>query len=91
MATSKQVQKILQRFTNQLDRANSEVVETVKLIKDLEKALEQYNADEDLEITRGIKSEINRGRKQVDELRANIKELDKELSDTNRKYHYLAT
>lgn len=91
MATSKQVQKILQRFTNQLDRANSEVAETIKLITELEKALEQYNADEDLEITRGIKSEIKRGRKQVDELRGSIKKLDQELSDTNRKYHYLAT
>lgn len=91
MATSKHVQKILKRFTNQIDHANSEVVETVKLIKELEKALVEYNADEDLEITRGIKAEIKRGRKQVDELRANIKKLDKELSDTNRKYHYLAT
>ena len=91
MATSKQVEKILKRFTDQLDRANSEVVETMKLIVDLEKALETYNADADLEITRTIKSEITRGRKQVDELRQNIKKLDAELSDTNRKYHYLAT
>lgn len=91
MATSREVQRVLKRFTKQIDRANSELVDTLEMLKDLEKALEEYNADENLDITRGIKAEIRRGRKQIDELRQNADKLKNELSDTNRKYHYLAT
>lgn len=91
MATSKQVQSALKRFTNKLDRANDEIKDITKEIADLEKILETYNADEDLEINRSIKAEIRRGKKQVTELRKNIDKLDRELKDTNKKYHYLAT
>lgn len=91
MASSRQVQNVLKRFTRQLKRANDEVEELTKTIGELEEALEVFNADEDLNVTRGIKAEIKRGKKQITELRKNIDKLDRELSDTNKKYHYLST
>lgn len=91
MATPKQVQTALKRFSKQIDRANDEIEEVLQTIRDLEKALDEFNADEDLNITRGIKGDIRQGKKKVDELRKNVDRLQKELSDTKRKYHYLAT
>lgn len=91
MATPREVINKLKKFTQQIERANGEIEEVLKLIRELEKDLETYNADEDLEITRGMKSEINRGKKKITELKKTVNKLEKELSDTNRKYHYLST
>lgn len=91
MATAREVSSMIKRFSKQIERANKEIVETLEIIQELEKALETYNADADLDITRGLKRDINKGKKVVDELRSNVDKLDRELSDTNRKYHYLAT
>lgn len=44
MATSKQVQSALKRFTNKLDRANDDIKDLTKTIAELEKVLETYNA-----------------------------------------------
>ncbi|MEM9952100.1 MAG: hypothetical protein AAF846_10890 [Chloroflexota bacterium] len=90
MATSKQVENALERFNRKLDRANDEIKDLIKVIRDLEKALETFNADEDLDVTRSIKSDIRRGKKEITELRKNIDKLERELKDTNRKYQYLA-
>ncbi|GAB4512792.1 MAG: hypothetical protein OHK0046_12830 [Anaerolineae bacterium] len=90
MATSREVQTILQRFTAQLKNANDEVERLLKVIKELEKALENYDDDADLDITRGIKAEIERGKAQISELRDNVAKLDRELADTNRKYQNLS-
>ncbi|MGB1286966.1 MAG: hypothetical protein ACPG7F_10565 [Aggregatilineales bacterium] len=91
MATSRQVQSVLKKFTNKIKRANDEIEDTLAVIRELEDALQTFNADEDLNVTRGIKGEIKRGKKEVDELRKNVDKLKRELSDTNRKYHHLAT
>ena len=91
MASSREVERVLKRFNKELNNANDEIEHVLKTIKDLEKVLKEFNADEDLDITRGIKGEIRRGKKQIDELRKNVDKLDRELSDTNRKYHFLAT
>lgn len=90
MANSREVKRVLQRFTKTIKRANDEVEDVLKTIRELEQVLESYNADEDLEITRGIKGEIRRGKNAIDELRKNVDKLDRELGDTNRKYRYLA-
>lgn len=90
MATSRQVQNVLKRFTRQLKNANDAVEDLTKMIGELEEALEVFNADEDVDITRGIRGEIKRGKKQITELRKNIDKLDRELGDTNRKYQYLS-
>ncbi|MEO1289068.1 MAG: hypothetical protein AAFV93_14990, partial [Chloroflexota bacterium] len=66
------------------------ISDLIKVIRDLEKALETFNADEDLDVTRSIKSDIRRGKKEITELRKNIDKLERELKDTNRKYQYLA-
>lgn len=91
MATAREVAGVIKKFTRQIDRANKEIEETLALVRELEKALETYNADEDLQITRGLKGDIRKGKKAIDALRKNVDKLDKEFSDTNRKYHYLAT
>ena len=90
VATSKQVENVLERFNRKLDRANDEIKDLIAVIRDLEQALETFNADENLEITRTIKTDIRRGKKQITELRKNIDQLERELKDTNRKYQYLA-
>ncbi|MEL6148728.1 MAG: hypothetical protein AAFV33_02115 [Chloroflexota bacterium] len=91
MATPGEVRKALQQFSKKVDRANKEIEEVLQTVRDLEKVLDTYNADEDLNITRGIKADIRQGKKKVDDLRSNVNKLQKELSDTKRKYHYLAT
>lgn len=91
MATSREVQNVLGRFRKEIKRATKDITEILEVVEELEKALETYNADEDLDITRGIKGEIRRSKSEVDDLRKQIKKLDRELSDTNKKYHYLAT
>ncbi len=91
MASSREVQNVIKRFRSEIKRATKDVEEILEVVQELETALETFNADEDLEITRGIKGEIRRSKAEVDELRKQIKKLDRELSDTNRKYHHLAT
>lgn len=91
MATSKQIENVLERFNKKLDRANDDIKDLLRTIRDLEKALETFNADENAEITRSIKTDIRRGKKHITELRKNIDKLERELKDTNKKYHYLAT
>lgn len=91
MATSNEVKNALVKFRKQIDRANKDVEEVLETVRDLEKILEEYNADEDLQINRSLRAEINRGKKRIDELKSNVAKLNKELSDTKRKYHYLAT
>ncbi len=90
MATPRQVQNTLKQFTKYLDHANRDIAELLQAIRDLEKALTEYNQDEDLDVTRAIKREIKRGKKEIDELRKNVDKLDRELSDTNRKFSNLA-
>lgn len=90
MATSREVQNILKQFTTQIKKATKEIDDVVDTIRDLEKALETYDADADLDITRGIKREIDRGKEQITELRKSVDKLERELSDTNRKYHNLS-
>lgn len=91
MASSREVQRVLKRFRSEIKRATKDINEILEVVEQLETALEGFNADEDLDVTRGIKGEIRRSKGEVDELRKQIKKLDRELSDTNRKYHYLAT
>lgn len=90
MATSREVKNILQKFTAQLRYANNEVKKLNEVIDELEKALDTYDDDEDLEITRGIRREIDRGKSEIEDLRRNVAKLERELSDTNRKYHKLS-
>jgi len=91
MATPREVKNALSKFSSKVDRATKEIDDVLDTIRELEKLLETYNADEDLQITRGIKAEIRGGKKKVDNLRNSVNKLQKELSDTKRKYHYLAT
>ncbi len=91
MASSREVQRVLKRFRSEIKRATRDITEILEVVEELETALEGFNADEDLDITRGIRGEIRRSKGEVDELRQQIKKLDRELSDTNRKYHYLST
>ncbi|MEM6529174.1 MAG: hypothetical protein AAF653_12830 [Chloroflexota bacterium] len=91
MATPAEVRKALKKFSTKIDRANKEIEDVLQTVRELEKVLDTYNADEDLNITRGIKADIRQGKKKVDDLRNNVNKLQKELSDTKRKYHYLAT
>jgi len=91
MASSREVQRVLKRFRAEIKRATKDIKEILEVVDELEQALETFNDEEDLDITRGIKGEIRRSKSEVDELRSEIKKLDRELSDTNRKYHYLAT
>jgi chromosome segregation ATPase len=90
MSSSREVKKVLSRFTKHIKRANEDIEDVLETIHELEEALESYNADEDLTITRGIKGEIKRGKKQIERLRENVDKLDNELSDTSRKYYYLS-
>ena len=89
MASEREVKRVLERFTKGLRQANKSVEEVLDMIRDLEDALKTYDADADLNITRGIRGEIDRGKKQIAELRKNVDKLDRELSDTNRKYQNL--
>lgn len=90
MATSRQVKSALAKFTKSMKKANKEIENLTTDIRDLEKALETWDADEDLDITRGIKREIDRGKDEIIELRKNVAKLEREISDTNRKYANLA-
>lgn len=91
MATAKQVQGVLKKFRNQIKRSTKEIQEVLDLVRELETALKDYNADADLEITRGLKAEIKRGKEEITELRKIVDKLDNELSDTNRKFRNLET
>ncbi len=90
MASSREVQNALSRFREQVARANKEVEDVIELIQQLEEALEGYDEDADLEITRGIRSEIKKGKREIDDLRKSVDRLDRELSDTKRIYHHLS-
>lgn len=90
MATAREVKNILSKFTKEIKRANKDIEEILDVIRDLEKALVTYDANEDLNITRGIQAEIRKGKEEISELRKNINKLEREVSDTNRKYQNLA-
>jgi flagellar biosynthesis chaperone FliJ len=89
MANERHVKGALEKFTRSLKDANNYVEDVLQTVRELEEALETYDADADLKITRGIKGEIDRGKKQIQELRKNVDKLDRELSDTNRIYQKL--
>lgn len=91
MANSNEVKNALVRFRKQIDRANKDIEDVLETVRDLESVLERYDADEDLQVNRSLRAEINRGKKEIDELRKNVDKLNRELSDTKRKYHYLST
>lgn len=91
MATSKEVQRSLAKFRKEIQQSTKDVQGVLEAIQALESDLETWNADETLDITRGIKTEIKKSKEEVDELRKVVKKLNDELSDTNRKYYYLAT
>lgn len=90
MATAREVKNILSKFTKEIKRANKDIEEIIDVIRELEKALVTYDANTDLEITRGIQAEIRKGKEEIAELRKNIDKLEREVSDTNRKYQNLA-
>lgn len=89
MATARQVQSVIKRFVSEVDDANSDIRRLTQTIKDMEEALETFNEDEDLEISRSIRGDIDRGKRQISELRENIQRLEREISDTNRKLNNL--
>ncbi len=91
MANSNEVKNALVRFRKQIDRANKDIEDVLETVRDLESVLERYDADDNLQVNRSLRAEINRGKKQIDELRKNVDKLNRELSDTKRKYHYLST
>lgn len=91
MATPREVRGVLKKFRNQVKKASKEIEDVLDLVRELETALETYNADADLDITRGLKAEIRRGKDEIQDLRKLVDKLDNELSDTNRKFHYLET
>lgn len=90
MATTKQVQSALQRFRTKIKKATKEVEEILETIRDLEKTVDEYDADADVEVTRGLKREIDRSKDEITDLRKAVDKLDNELSDTNRKFHKLS-
>lgn len=90
MATAREVQNTLSRFNTQIDRATHEIQDLVQLIRQLEKEVEEFNADEDLDVTRGIKRDVNRSKDAIGDLRTAIEKLEREISDTNRKLSSLA-
>ncbi len=90
MATSRQVEAVLKKFTKSVEDADKYVNDVLETIRDLEAVLKEYDADEDLNITRGVKRQINRGKDKIADLRKSVDKLDRELSDTNRKYQNLA-
>lgn len=90
MATTRQVQQALKKFNTAIDRANRDVLDILETIRELEEALEKFDEDEDVNVTRGLKADVRRGKKEIDELRKSVDKLDRELSDTNRKFHNLA-
>jgi len=73
-----------------MDRANSAIEEILGTVRDLEQALKDFDSDEDLDITRGLRREIERGKDEIQDLRRNVDKLERELSDTNRKFSNLA-
>ncbi len=91
MANSNEVKNALVRFRKQIDRANKDIEDVLETVRDLESVLERYDADDNLQVNRSLRAEINRGKKRIDELRKNVDKLNRELSDTKRKYHYLST
>lgn len=91
MATSREAINVLKKFRQQVGKATREIDEVLALVRDLETALHTFNADEDLEITRGLKAEIQRGKEEIDALRTLVNKLDNELADTKRKFYYLET
>ena len=90
MASPRQVQNTLSKFRSQVDRANNAIEEILETVRDLEQTLKDFDSDEDLDITRGLKREIERGKDEIQDLRRNVDKLDRELSDTNRKFSNLA-
>lgn len=90
MASSREVQQVLRDFNEAIDGANKQLTYILEKVRELEQELSTFDADEDLNITRGVKREIDRGKREIEELRRNVDKLDRELSDTNRKYANLA-
>lgn len=89
MATARQVQSVIKRFVSEIDDANSNIRRLTETIQEMEEALETFNEDEDLEISRSIRGDIDRGKRQITELRENIQRLEREIGDTNRKLNNL--
>lgn len=89
MATARQVQSVIKRFVAEIDAANRDIRQLTQTIKDMEKALKEFNEDEDLNISRSIRADIDRGKREISELRTNIQKLEREISDTNRKFNNL--
>lgn len=90
MASSREVQSVLRRFNADIDEANRIMKQILEAVRELEDVLEHYDADKDLDVNRGLKKEIERGKDQITELRKTVDKLDNELSDTNRKFSNLA-
>lgn len=90
MASTREVQNALKNFRSQIKKATKEIEDTLETVRDLEKNLDTWDADADLEITRGLKSEIDRGKDEISELRKAVDKLEREISDTNRKFANLA-
>lgn len=89
MATARQVQSVIKRFVAEIDAANRGIRQLTQTISDMEEALESFNEDEDLDISRSIRGDIDRGKREITELRENIQKLEREISDTNRKFNSL--
>lgn len=89
MATARQVQSVIKRFVSEIDDANSNIRRLTETIQEMEEALETFNEDEDLEISRSIRGDIDRSKRQITELRENIQRLEREIGDTNRKLNNL--
>lgn len=90
MATSGDVNRALNKYISRIERATREVEDVLAVIRELEAALEAYDNDPEVEITRGIRGTINKSKKRIDDLRGSVRKLDNELSDTNRKYYQLS-
>ncbi len=90
MASTRQVQGALRKFRDQIRKASKDIEDVTAAIRDLEKQLEEWDNDTDLEITRGLKKEIERGKDEISDLRKAVDKLEREISDTNRKYHNLS-
>ncbi len=89
MATARQIQSVIKRFVAEIDAANRDIRQLTQTIKEMEEALETFNEDEDIQISRAIRGDIDRGKREISELRENIQRLEREISDTNRKFNNL--
>ncbi len=90
MTTSGEVNRALNKYISRIERANREIEDVLKTIRELEAEIEAYDNDPELQITGPIKGTIRKSKKRVEDLRKNVKKLDKELADTNRKYYQLS-